>query len=796
MKKQLQRLPTHCSLSRSYGRSLKRVRMLLTCLVVALSCSLVARAQTSTFTYQGRLTDGSTVASGTYDLQFSLFDAVRSGTQIGATIEPSNVTVSNGVFTVQLDFGSSPFTSGADRFLQIAIKRPGETAYTTLTPRQPLTATPYAIRTLSAAIAETAATAETATTAATATNAQQLGGVAANQYVLTGDARLSDVRQPAAGSPNYVQNTTSPQESANFNISGDGTVGGTLSGDIVNATNHYNLGGTRVLSIDGTSNLFVGTDTGVIFTSSGFNTFIGTRAGRNNTTGFGNTFVGNGAGPFNSTGGTNSFFGRDSGKGNTTGFNNTIIGHDADVGAGNLSNATAIGAGAVVSTSNTVVLGRSADTVRVPGNLVLIGTGVASGNGLGWNNLNATNIATGTLGDARLSSNVARRDTAQTFVGNQTVTGNLTVNGNVAQTGTSLTFNSANGLVVTGAFGSGAIPATGAGVRLMWYPNKGAFRAGEVNGIQWNDANVGINSTALGRDITASGAYSTALGLDTHASGETSTALGVGTNATAVTSTAMGFVTKASGPNSTAMGNHTTASGSSSTAMGNNTTASGTSSMAMGDGTTASGEHSTAMGTAASTNEQDGSFVYGDSSTGTRINASAPNQFVVRAQNIWLGKNNSTTDTSGRFIETSTGAFLSTGGAWTNSSSRALKTNFAAVNVRDVLRGVVQLPLTTWNYKAEDAGIRHLGPIAQDFYQTFKLGADDEHIGTIDSAGVALAAIQGLHAELTDRDQRMAAQQEQIQKQQTQIERQQILINGLRKLACQQNPQAEVCKEN
>ena len=67
------------------------------------------------------------------------------------------------------------------------------------------------------------------------------------------------------------------------------------------------------------------------------------------------------------------------GNSNTTGDNNTIIGNNADVGANNLNFATAIGSDAVVSTSNTVVLGRSADTVLVPGNFG--GTDAAPGSG-------------------------------------------------------------------------------------------------------------------------------------------------------------------------------------------------------------------------------------------------------------------------------------------------------------------------------------------------------------------------------------------------------------------------------
>ena len=169
-----------------------------------------ASAQTTTFTYQGRLTDTSMTASGTYDFQFRLYDAAGGNNQIGTVITRSGVTVTNGAFTVQLDFGAAAFP-GADRYLEVDVKKSSDTAYTTLTPRQQVTSTPYAIQSLNAM---------------NATNATNLGGAAANQFVQTNDARLSDSRTPTAGSNNYIQNSTTTQFGADFNISGSGTTGG------------------------------------------------------------------------------------------------------------------------------------------------------------------------------------------------------------------------------------------------------------------------------------------------------------------------------------------------------------------------------------------------------------------------------------------------------------------------------------------------------------------------------------------------------------------------------------------
>jgi hypothetical protein len=156
-----------------------------------------AEAQQTGFTFQGKLTDSGTAANGNYDLQFALFDAAAGNNQIGQTQTISNVAVSAGVFTVTLDFGANAF-SGPNRFLEISARASGTGAFTLLTPRQSITAAPYAVQSLNAA------------TAGTATNAQQLAGVDASQYVKTNDARLSDARDPKAGDSNYCSELHQP----------------------------------------------------------------------------------------------------------------------------------------------------------------------------------------------------------------------------------------------------------------------------------------------------------------------------------------------------------------------------------------------------------------------------------------------------------------------------------------------------------------------------------------------------------------------------------------------------------
>lgn len=324
--------------------------------------ALPTLAQTTAFTYQGRLTDASATANGTYDFQFALYDALTGGTQQGTSQTVSGVPVSQGVFTVKLDFGAAAFP-GADRYLEIRVKKPSDTTYTTLAPRQQVTSAPYAI---------------------TAANSNKLGGVDASQFVtgqvvrtvngLNGDVTFaagSNVTITPSGdtltiastgggaSGSYIQNQTTQQTGANFNIDGTGKA------NIFDATTQYNIGGNRVLSSpSGTSSLFAGFNAGGTNTGA-FNSFFGTNAGANNSTAGGNSFFGNQAGFTNTTGQANtfvgnlagfaniggdgshpndgsfnSFVGNNAGRNNSTGVGNSFFGYQAGFGnsTGNYNN--------------------------------------------------------------------------------------------------------------------------------------------------------------------------------------------------------------------------------------------------------------------------------------------------------------------------------------------------------------------------------------------------------------------------------------------------------------------------
>ncbi|MDX1548011.1 MAG: tail fiber domain-containing protein, partial [Rhodothermales bacterium] len=130
------------------------------------------------------------------------------------------------------------------------------------------------------------------------------------------------------------------------------------------------------------------------------------------------------------------------------------------------------------------------------------------------------------------------------------------------------------GLALFGTFGTGTIPATGAGTRLMWHPAKAAFRAGRTNA-EWDEAQIGDYSVAMGQNTEASGLAAVALGRRTTASGSQSTALGSGTVASGSRSAALGNGTEASGFASTALGTGTTAQAYASLVVGRYNTISG-----------------------------------------------------------------------------------------------------------------------------------------------------------------------------------------------------------------------------
>jgi hypothetical protein len=240
---------------------------------------------------------------------------------------------------------------------------------------------------------------------------------------------------------------------------------------------------------------------------------------------------------------------------NTTSIAYGIVVNNGSIGGVGIQSDANTGSGAIG------VLGRSQDGVGV--------------NGISLNNEGILGASsTGPGGRFYSSSGPALvTGTGNVGIGTATPAGKLHVaDGN--------TVFSASG-DVPGSAGDPAI--SGAGRRMMWYPDKAAFRAGYVNGVQWDKDSIGDYSVAMGYSAKAKGDNSVALG-NSAATGSVATALGNSTLASGSSATAMGFFTTASGSNATAMGNFTSASGNNSTAIGSKvSTNSKTGSVAIGD---------------------------------------------------------------------------------------------------------------------------------------------------------------------------------------------------------------------
>ena len=318
---------------------------------------------------------------------------------------------------------------------------------------------------------------------------------------------------------------------------------------------------------------------------------------------------------------------------------------------------------------------------------------------------------------------------------------------------------------------AGDVPATptapgvsGRGRRAMWYADKAAFRAGYVDGTQWDNATVGRYSFATGWNPRASGQYAFAAGYATTASGETSVALG--TNGTASGARAFSFNGTATAAGAIAFGSGAQATGDDALALGPSGIAGGLASIVLGPSIAngsfavaiglqnqANGQFATVMGKNARANHQ-GSMTFGDASASFSsdfVTSTANNQMTMRfagGYNLISTTTRSNNGSNNNDGGPASGVSLAPGaGSWTTLSDRRAKENFRPLDPEQVLSKVAALPVTEWNYRSQPASQRHVGPMAQDFYAAFRLDGigRDTTINTGDIDGVNMLAIQGLY---------------------------------------------------
>lgn len=301
--------------------------------------------------------------------------------------------------------------------------------------------------------------------------------------------------------------------------------------------------------------------------------------------------------------------------------------------------------------------------------------------------------------------------------------------------------NNVNGVLFTGTFGTGTIPTTGAGARMMWHPRKAAFRVGLVTGTQWDDASIGNYSFAAGYNSRAIGAYSVAFGFTSTASGEGAFAVGNQANASGFYSFAAGHNPEATGSYSIALGRGASARANSAIAIGYHPSADAPYALSLGNYTYAHGENSVALGYHAHA-LHDGTFVYSDQSDGIGNTLStAANQFMVKAAGGSIFYTN---------VGLTTGVRLLPGaGAWSILSDRNQKENIVQLNGADYLSRLKTIDVYSWSYKSQDSTITHIGPMAQDFFTTFELGTDSTTINSGDFDGVNLLLLKALDEKMT-----------------------------------------------
>ena len=408
---------------------------------------------TDYMTYQGRLLTGGVPANGSYDFEFKVMSS--NGTVIQAA-QALGVPVTNGIFTARFLLNVATFTTGGGANLSVGVRQLPTDPFITLAPAQPISATPIAFK------------AHEATNAAFALNASQLNGIGSDQFVLTNDPRLSDTREPAPGSANYIQNqNTATQQIADFNISGSGNA------SVFNARSAYALDSFFVLSAPGNGNIFAGVGAGSSNTTGADNAIFGRDAGFNNLIGSGNSFFGSGAGKYTTVDG-NSFFGKHAGYSNTTGSLNAFVGKSAGfsntTGKWNTFFGYEAGYSNVVGGEN-VFIGYSAGRNSTAGSDTFVGSGAGSNTTTGADNAffgtqtgnqNTTGYNNAFFGSGAGFSNTTGY--ANTYVGNAAGSANSTGIENVfvgRSAGVQNSGGSSNTFIGTRAgFGANGVPNT------------------------------------------------------------------------------------------------------------------------------------------------------------------------------------------------------------------------------------------------------------------------------------------------------------------------------------------------
>ncbi|HWD19618.1 MAG TPA: tail fiber domain-containing protein [Verrucomicrobiae bacterium] len=733
----------------------------------------------NTFTGVNLLTNTGNVFNGSFGVLSGGTLTVSNNLNLAATTTAASGIIYAGSATLMHSYGTQNFFAGAGA------------GNLTMTGTGQNTAIGYqALKANTTGAANTAVGASALAANTTGANNTAVGGLA-----LT--ANTTGANNTAIGINALVANTTGGQNTAAGNgAMHNNTIGihNTVSGyqALVASTNgSYNVAsGYQALatSTSGSNNVAIGDWALNLMTTASNNVANGHQALNLDTTGSGNTADGESALHNVTTGSNNIGLGVDSGTNLTT-------------GSGNIE----IGSAGVAGDSRVIRLG----TPGVQTNTFI--AGVMFGDGSGLTNLNGAQVRSG-LNNVNLAlayeafigggyvNFIASNATSAAIGGGwaNTIDTNAyeaTVAGGWSNAVGPLAWQATIGGGWNNTIGGSAVQATIAGGTGNFIGAQQAFIGGGLQNQAFGAQSVvaGGYANATQNEFTtvgggsgnvASGAWGVVAGGDNNAASGQYASVGGGTNNVASGYEAVvaggfnnlanavgasvngGYYVSATAPAATASGGAVnTASGSASSVAGgwgnqatgaasavgggtNNSAAGHAAVVPGGYGNVANGDFSFAAGALASA-QHSNSFVWSDGSTNTATTST--NQFLARASGgvVFYTSTNTTS-----------GVALAAGsGSWSSLSDRNAKDEFRPVDALAVLDKVAALPLQTWHYKTQDASVRHVGPVAQDFYAAFGVGEDERHIATIDSEGVALTAIQGLNqkvdalkAELQRRD--------------------------------------------
>jgi trimeric autotransporter adhesin len=750
----------------------------LTILALGLSNHSLAEPLGRAFSYQGRLTSGGAAANGHYDMQFALFDAATNGTQVGESVDLTSVPVTNGLFTVSLDFGGA--FDGQARWLEISLNPAGGEAPTVLlAPRQPVTATPYA---LNAANLMSAAL-EPIDIKAGGRRALRIEPTWANTFnIIAGYENNSvapEVRGAVIAGGGYAFNDDDYPNSvsADFGVIGGGfgnrvdaelgVIGGGCFNHVVfgaaasviggGHANGINVGAYRSTISGGYAN-FINTNSDHSAIGGGYGNVIASDAQYSTIAGGYYNHIGLGASDSAIAGGRgNNILG-----GSFYGF----------IGGGNDN---AVEPGATIATigggeENIIHSGASASAILGgEDNEVLNGSIYASIGG-GYLNIVGSNSVYSVMGGGRQNQVGPESSLAVIAGGGDNI---IYSNGSAiggGQDNTILAFASViaggfNNSIGTNAQGSAILGGVGNEIRagslqgFIGGGNDNAIGSGAtfatIGGGYFNivGTNAGYSVIGGGSDnsIGFDCAYATIAGGIGHAIESHSSAIlggdGNRIGARSALSTITGGLSQqigADSANATIAGGGANVIGSNSTygtIVGGYANAVGDNSgygIVVGGFANFATNHALAAGTQAKAIHT-GAFVWGDT-TVTEVASSNANSVTMCASGGYRLFSDG---------DLQSGVFLAPGaGSWTTVSDRNAKENFEPVDSRGVLDKVATLPLTKWKYKTQTGDVRHIGPMAQDFKAAFGVGETDIGITTIDADGVALAAIQGLNQKL------------------------------------------------